>query len=89
MALDLILGLWLKLCEAGSGLGRLGQWVRPNFSPYTSWRKSSAGRDARKLSQVAGAEARDSKGTGEGVGEWDGELGGVLGRRRWGSGALR
>lgn len=60
-------------------LGRSGCGARPKFKPYTSWRKSSAGLEARKLS----AECwRDSMGTGEGAGEWVGELGGVLGRRR-------
>lgn len=51
------------------------------MTPYTSCRKSSAGRDARKLSESV---VVDSKGTWEG----QGELGGVLGSRCRGWGSL-
>lgn len=82
--------------DGGSGLGRSGRGARPNRTPYTSCRKSSAGRDARKLSDVTppplpedeeewpAVAERESKGSGDGQGEWDGEFGGVLGNRRKG-----
>lgn len=65
------------------GLGRSGCGARPRFSPYTSCRKSSAGRDARKLS-AAWWWLEGGAGDGEGEGDWEGELGGVQGRRRRG-----
>lgn len=56
--------------------------TRSGFTPYTSCRKISAGRDARKLSESVEVE---SKGTGE----EQGELGGVIGGRCRGRGSLK